>query len=307
MAPKADARAADGEGRVELLLFRLPDGQRFALNVLKIREVIPCPCLTKLPGAHPAVLGVVELRELTFSVIDTARAIGRQSMDDPRRGFVVVTDFYRGVQGFLVRQVERIVVPDWEAIRPPPPLGTRYLSGVVEQDGEIIELIDLEQILWEITPEACAGGCDGDAIASLDVPDDFLALVVDDSHVARMQTARYLDALGIPHQEANDGQEAWEILDDLDREAPEGELPVRFLVCDIEMPRLDGYSLTRRLRERPRWRELFILLHTSINGELSEERGRAVGADAVLTKFSGEGLAEMARRALNCYRPGKAP
>ncbi len=296
MAPEADAPAADGEGRVELLLFRLPDGQRFALNVLKIREVIPCPRLTKLPGAHPAVLGAVELRDLTFSVIDTARAIDRQPMDDPRHGFVVVTDFYRGVQGFLVQQVERIVIQDWEAIRPPPPLGSRYLSGVVEQDGEIVELIDLEQILWEITPEACEGDCD--KAAPLAVPDDFLALVVDDSSVARTQTARYLDALGIPHQEANDGQEAWEILDDLDREAPEGELPVQFLVCDIEMPRLDGYSLTRRLRDRPRWRELFILLHTSINGELSEERARAVGADAVLTKFSGEGLADMARRAL---------
>lgn len=305
MAPEAEWREEKSEGRVELLLFRLPDGQRFALNVLKIREVIPCPHLTKLPGAHPAVLGAVELRDLTFSVIDTARAIGRTPMDDPQRGFVVVTDFYRGVQGFLVQQVERIVIQDWEAVRPPPPMGSRYLSGVVEQDGEIVELIDLEQILWEITPEACEGDCDG--AASLAVPDDFLALVVDDSSVARTQTARYLDALGIPHQEANDGQEAWEILDDLDREAPEGELPVQFLVCDIEMPRLDGYSLTRRLRDRPRWRDLFILLHTSINGELSEERARAVGADAVLTKFSGEGLAEMARRALERRRSEQTP
>jgi len=305
MAPESGVHAADGEGRVELLLFRLPDGQRFALNVLKIREVIPCPRVTVLPGAHPAVVGVVELRDLTFSVIDTARAIGRRPMDDPSRGFVVVTDFYRGVQGFLVERVERIVVQDWEAVRPPPPLGARYLAGVAEQDGEIVELIDLEQILWEITPEVCEGDCD--RAPSLAVPDDFLALVVDDSSVARAQTARYLDALGIPHQEANDGQEAWEILADLDREAPEGELPVQFLVCDIEMPRLDGYSLTRRLRQRPRWGELFILLHTSINGELSEEQARSVGADAVLTKFSGEGLAEMARRALERRSAGRAP
>ncbi len=288
------AEAAQGEQRVELLLFALADGQRFALNVLKIREVVPCPHLTKMPGAHPAILGVAELRELTFSVIDTAVAIGRPPHPDPNRAFVIVTDFYRGVQGFLVDRVERIVIQDWDTVRPPPALGDRYLAGVVEMDGALVELIDLEEILWAVTPEAC--GDRDEAVEALELPEDFLALVVDDSSVARHQTIRTLEALGIPYQVAHDGQEAWELLSDLARERGEGPLPVQWLVSDIEMPRMDGYTLTRKLREHPRWRGLYILLHTSINGAVSEAQARAAGADEVLTKFSAEGLAEVARR-----------
>ena len=290
------AETAHSEQRVELLLFALADGQRFALNVLKIREVVPCPHLTKLPGAHPAVLGVAELRDLTFSVIDTAAAIGRAPHPEPSRAFVIVTDFYRGVQGFLVDRVERIVIQDWETVRPPPSLGDRYLAGVVEMDGALVELIDLEEILWEVTPEVCQGR--GEALEPLEVPEGFLALVVDDSSVARHQTMRTLDELGVPYQVAHDGQEAWELLSELDRESGEGALPLQWLVSDIEMPRMDGYTLTRKLRERPRWRDLYILLHTSINGAVSEDQAKAVGADEVLTKFSAEGLAEAARRAV---------
>ncbi len=298
------AEAARLEGRVELLLFRLPDGQRFAINVLKIREVVPCPPLTHLPGAHPAVLGVADLRGTTFTVIDTARAIGRPPMDDPRRGYVIVTDFYRGVQGFLVERVERIVIQDWDSVRPPPSLGDRYLSGVVEMDDGMVELIDLEQILWEVVPEDCQ---EETTVAPLSLPADFTALVVDDSAVARAQTARTLEALGVPHQVVCDGQEAWELLTDLDAEAAPEALPVQLLVCDIEMPRLDGYSLTRKLRDHPRWRRLYILLHTSIDGALSEEQARAAGADQVLTKFSAEGLAEAVRRAVERLREDAAP
>ncbi len=290
------AETAHSEQRVELLLFALADGQRFALNVLKIREVVPCPHLTKLPGAHPAVLGVAELRDLTFSVIDTAAAIGRAPHPEPSRAFVIVTDFYRGVQGFLVDRVERIVIQDWETVRPPPSLGDRYLAGVVEMDGALVELIDLEEILWEVTPEVCQGR--GEALEPLEVPEGFLALVVDDSSVARHQTMRTLDELGVPYQVAHDGQEAWELLSELDRESGEGALPLQWLVSDIEMPRMDGYTLTRKLREHPRWRDLYILLHTSINGAVSEAQARVAGADEVLTKFSSEGLAEVARRAV---------
>ena len=64
-----------GHNRLELLLFRLGNGQRFGINVFKVQEVIQCPALTSLPQSHPVILGIANMRGRTIAIMDLARAI----------------------------------------------------------------------------------------------------------------------------------------------------------------------------------------------------------------------------------------
>ena len=109
-----------GHNRLELLLFRLGGRQRFGINVFKVQEVIQCPTLTSVPQSHPVVLGIASMRGKTIPIMDLSRAIGAAPVADHRDKFVIVTEYNRNVQGFLVDSVDRIVNMNWGDILPPP-------------------------------------------------------------------------------------------------------------------------------------------------------------------------------------------
>ena len=109
-----------GQNRLELLLFRLRGRQRFGINVFKVREVLQCPNLTALPKSNHFIRGVAHIRGQTISVIDLSLAVGGPKIEDVKNSFVIIAEYNRSVQGFLVGSVERIVNMNWEAIMPPP-------------------------------------------------------------------------------------------------------------------------------------------------------------------------------------------
>ncbi len=270
------------DNRLELLLFNLGGRQRFGINVLKVKEVIPCPALTHVPHAHATVCGVATLRGVALSVIDLSRAIGRAAIET-HGSSVLVTEFNRATQGFLVERVERIVVCDWNQVTPPPHgSGARsYISGVTRVDDALVQILDIERVLVEVV-EPAAMALDED-ISGLDDPALHRQpiLVVDDSAMARAQTTRMLDEIGVSYILARDGREALEAL----RKRRDDEAPVAMVISDIEMPEIDGYGLTEALRADPRFSHMYVLLHTSLNGAINSERARQCGADDILTKF----------------------
>ncbi|MFP4160592.1 MAG: chemotaxis protein CheW, partial [Ectothiorhodospira sp.] len=137
-----------GQNRLELLLFSLGTRQMFAINVFKVREVITCPSLNRMPRAHPIVRGVATLRGQTVSVVDLAQAIGMNA-PAPDKGFVILTEFNRSVQGLLVAGVDRIINLNWDQIRPPP-RGTHkdsFLTAVTQVADRLVEIIDVEKVL----------------------------------------------------------------------------------------------------------------------------------------------------------------
>ena len=101
-----------GHNRLALLLFRVDERQLFGINVFKVQEVIPRPALTWLPSAHPRVSGVAEIRGRVIPVLDLAGAVGGTATDADAAAHVIVAEFNRSVQGFLVRAVERIIDVD---------------------------------------------------------------------------------------------------------------------------------------------------------------------------------------------------
>ncbi|MCB1799914.1 MAG: purine-binding chemotaxis protein CheW, partial [Gammaproteobacteria bacterium] len=141
-----------GHNRLELLLFRLGGRQRFGINVFKVQEVIQCPPLTVVPQSHPVVLGIANMRGKTIAIMDLAMAIGAPALGDPRDRFVIITEYNRKVQGFLVDSVDRIVNMNWEEILPPPKGAAQgtYMTAVTQVDNELVEIIDVEKVLKEV-------------------------------------------------------------------------------------------------------------------------------------------------------------
>jgi len=287
-----------GHNRLELLLFRLGGRQRFGINVFKVQEVIQCPPLTAVPQSHPVVLGIAKLRGKTISIIDLSRAIGAAAVDDPRDKFVIVAEYNRKVQGFLVDSVDRIVNMNWEEILPPPKGAAdgAYMTAVTQVDAELVEIIDVEKVLNEVI-----GGQDEVSEGIIeerrhDLPQH--VLMVDDSSVARNQVTRVLEQMGVEYTTANDGRQA---LDQLVAWLAEGRDVANWLalvISDVEMPRMDGYSLTRAIREHPELAHLHVILHTSLSGVFNQSMVEKVGANDFLPKWEPDTLAMMVQEHL---------
>ncbi|GAB6067184.1 chemotaxis protein CheV [Methylothermus subterraneus] len=281
-----------GHNRLELLLFRLQGEQRFGINVFKIREVIACPALTQIPQAHPAMCGIAHLRGRTVPIVDLAQSIGYAPSPRDGRGYVIVTEYNRSVQGFLVGGVDRIINLGWQQIKPPPK-GTgkdSYLTAVTEFENELIEVIDVEKILKDITG-ASETVSEGVIDATLKAQGHHI-LVVDDSAVARNQVKRVLDQIGVECTLARDGEEAWRILTNWLEEGKDLKAFLTMIVSDIEMPQMDGYTLTTKLREHPQLKDLYVLLHSSLSGVFNQAMVEKVGADRFLAKFAPDELAK---------------
>ena len=188
-----------GQNRLELLLFRLNGEQLYGINVFKVREVLQCPALTLLPKAHPVVRGVANIRGATIPILDLSMATGlRPLQEETRNSFVIITEYNTKTQGFLVHSVERIVNMNWEEIHPPPK-GTgrdHYLTAVTRVDNRMVEIIDVEKVLAEVSPSSesvSAGVIDAE---TQDKAVLMRVLTVDDSSVARKQVSRCLQTVG---------------------------------------------------------------------------------------------------------------
>ncbi len=282
-----------GQNRLELLLFRLDSSQLYGINVFKVKEVLQCPKLTIMPKSSPVVRGVANIRGGTIPILDLSMATGRRGLDDLKNSFVIITEYNSKIQGFLVRSVERIVNMNWEEIHPPPK-GTgrdHYLTAVTRLDQQLVEIIDVEKILAEVAPtsEVISAGVIDDQVQSQALTKH--VLIVDDSSVARKQVLRCLQTVGVEVTALNDGREA---LDYLKQMAEEGRRPdeeLLMLISDIEMPEMDGYTLTTEIRSDPRMQKLHILLHTSLSGVFNQAMVKKVGADDFLAKFKPDDLA----------------
>ncbi len=290
-----DARTqASATNRLEILLFRLGGRQLFGINVLKVKEIIPCPQLTQIPGANHTVLGVASLRGRSIPVIDMNTAIGRPATASGNGRKVIIAEFNRRTQGFLVNAVERIIISDWKDVLPPPGgLSDGYITGVIRTDEGLVQIIDVERVLGQLVDT------DDHSVENPELSNEirsFMAsrhvLIVDDSSVARKQTARTLEQLAIPYLVATDGGAALRLIKEHTRDASCARKLIPVIISDIEMPEMDGYQLTREIRTDPHCAGIYILLHTSLDGQVNAERAAKAGADITLTKFVPELLSK---------------
>lgn len=280
-----------GHNRLALLLFRLDERQIFGINVFKVQEVIPRPALSWLPSSHPLVKGVADIRGRMIPVIDLSRAIGQPS--DEQAAHVIVTEYNRSVQGFLVRAVERIIHVNVEHVRPPPDGAGEggYMTAITQYNNELVEIIDVEKVLSDVVGvQAALSESIREEAAGIGASRRRV-LVVDDSRVARNQIEKTLNQLGIECTLVNDGREALRYLQALAAKDEPITDTLLMMISDVEMPDMDGYRLTTEIRRDPKMKNLYVMLHTSLSGVFNSAMAERVGADRFIAKFSADELA----------------
>ena len=290
-----------GHNRLALLLFRLGGRQLFGVNVFKVQEVLRRPPLFPIPRLPPGFVGAADIRGRSVPILDLGAAVRYPERNlDPQ--YLIVTEFSRSVQGFLVSEVDRIVNIAVAEIRPPPEMGVpnSNLTAVTRFNGEMIQVLDLESVLADATGAQILTGL-GDS-ARLSSDDVVRVLVCDDSRVARNQIRGVLDQLGVAATLLSDGRQG---LDHLKQLAGEGVDVCRhyaMVISDIEMPSMDGYTLTTEIRRDPALAGLHVLLHTSLSGVFNNAMVERVGANDFVAKYSASELAEKVRSRVKYFQ-----
>ncbi len=293
------ASILNNSNRLELLLFYLGGKRRFGINVLKIKEVIPCPPLHNLPNQSANVLGVAELRDDTLPIIDLAKAISSThrilSKEQIQQGSVITTEINRSHQGLWISGVDKIVLCDWKDISPPAS-GTRlnsYTTGVTLIEDELVQLLDIEKVLAEILGFESPHNEELNIEKSkLEAVFGKLVMIVDDSSMAIKQTIASLEKIGLQHISASDGKMALDILKDYQNGDPHTMEPISMIISDIEMPEMDGYTFVTQARKLDKFKDIHVLMHTSLNGTMNMKKATACGANDILSKFVPHELVE---------------
>ncbi|MHC1701822.1 MAG: chemotaxis protein [Humidesulfovibrio sp.] len=286
-----------GTNELEILEFHIdgdagPEvpGQRhsFGVNVAKVMEVIESPGLEPLPSAtHPSFRGIIPLRSHILPVIDLAVWLNIAKAPAPLDN-VIVTEFSKAITGFVVSGVTGIHRVGWPEVIPPdgylPKAGIQAIIGLVERDGHFIQLLDLETIIADLSPEDDPGT----AAATFVAPRELKALVADDSATIRLMLQKSLTRAGITPTITSNGQEALETARALARQAQAEKRPIQdfldIIISDIEMPLMDGFTLTKNLKHDAVLRDLPVVLYSSIITDELRHKGQSVGADRQISK-----------------------
>lgn len=298
-----------GSSRFELLLFHLGTAsgsdrrELFGINIFKVREIMTMPPLTKMVNAPPHVMGVANIRGQVISVIDLCGLAGCKPREG--EGILLVTEFARTTQGFAVEEVTEIVQVDWKHVLSAEGSGGGLVTSIARVDGDaensrLAQVIDVERILHDIQPGSAK--FDNPQGGPVQMPAGSVLLAADDSLMARELIEKGMKELGVKCVMATTGKQAWELLQEYARQAEtEGKRTkekVAVVVTDLEMPEMDGYTLTRQIKADPRLADIPVVIHSSLTGSASEAQARNAGSDAYIAKFHIDELADKLREVL---------
>ncbi len=301
-----------GNNQFELLLFRLGEapgsGQRelFGINVFKVREVLVMPAITELANAHEHLMGVANIRGQIIPVINLPAVLGCK----PQNGMsiLMVTEFGRTVQAFAVEDVREIIRLEWNQVLPAESSHAGALiTGIARLDGakadtRLAQVLDVEQILKNVMPVTTEEINREVVGPELVLPNGSVVLAVDDSAVARSVIELGLKAMGVNYIMTKTGKEAWErlqaISDDAVAQGKTAKDKVAVVLTDLEMPEMDGFTLTRLIKQDARFKTIPVVIHSSLTGATNENHVKSVGANAYVAKFAPRELAATIRGVL---------
>ena len=297
-----------GTNKLEILLFSLGTNsntgrkETFGINVFKVREVMRTPPITSAPEMPASVQGMVSLRGVLVPVVDLA-SYAKVTTETPR-SIMIVTEYAGHTQGFLVEGVDTILRLDWSQMKVPPDMLVAEMGGLVTAvtelpDGRLVMMMDVEKVLSETT------NYDEEIVYRNIKPLDGPSLTVffaDDSVVARKQITRTLEAMNVKYVSSINGLEAWNELQKMAAYAQASGQKITDLVSlvltDVEMPEMDGYILTKKIKTDPRFAGVPVIMHSSLSGMSNQQLGKSVGVDEYVPKFEAQKLSETLSRRL---------
>jgi len=296
-----------GTNEFEMLEFyideKTPDSEEsergfFGMNVAKVVEVIEAPDLqSSISAVHPSFLGTIPLRDLVLPVIDLSVWLGIDRHRHEHEN-IIVTQFSNAVQGFLVSGVVEINRLTWKELIPPGRfiryMNTKSIIGMVEAEDYFIQLLDLEHIVSDLNPKIAEETWQTTVKASK----NYKALVADDSPTIRKMLHKNLTTANFQADIVDNGEEAYQYLTKLKEKAVAENRDVReyldIVISDIEMPLLDGFTLTKKIKEDPDLQTLPVILYSSIITDELRHKGESVRADFQVAKPDMDKMAEKA-------------
>ncbi len=277
-----------GTNELELLVFKV-GGESYGINVAKVKEIVQVEEVRPMPMAHHYVKGTFILREKVHLLVDLGKALEKREQERKPPYLVMVVEINAKIFGLLVDQVDSIQRMSWTEISSVPEALTCHsapLTGMTNIGDEVIQILDLERIITEVTGEAIEGIREAARARKEDdiQKRDARILVVEDSSMIRKAICSALESAGYTNLvEAETGAQAWNIL----QEAREGKRdPFQAIITDVEMPEMDGLHLTSRIKGDSYFHEIPVIIYSSIVSKDNKKKCESVGADSQVTKFN---------------------
>ncbi len=299
-----------GKNELEIVDFRIyedKDGEVyewiFGVNVAKVREVLRLPKITKVPNMPPEVEGMAEIRGKLIPVVSLAKWMHIPEPKE-RKKFLLHLEFLRENVGVIVHDAKRIRRISWKDIKKAPEtlnqkLGGR-ITGVVDTEDGLLIILDFEGILHDIGLLRVFHEAEAFEQVKRKEKKQYTILVAEDSPVARKIVKDILEGAGYKVIMAEDGQEAWNILTQyLEQAKREGKAItdyIQLVLTDIEMPNMDGLTLTRKIKETVGLMGLPVIVNTTLSDESNRQRAFRVNADGFIVKFDAKELLEMVEK-----------
>ena len=295
---KDKRNTASSNSMFELLLFRLgqPTGalkhELFGINVFKVREIMVMPEITTIVNAPPALMGIANVRGQLIPVVNLPQIVGCNPVKG--LGILLVTEFARTTQAFAVEEVDEIVRLEWKQALAAEGTGGGLVTSLARLDGDkegsrLAQVLDVEQIIRDVFPDQHMGMDENTVMPKCSIPRGSVILAADDSAVARAMIEQALRSMDIPVIMTKSGKECWERLAAIEAQAKVQGVPVRervaLVLTDLEMPEMDGFTLTRSIKDDPRYGGIPVMIHSSLSGTATENHATSAGADAYLAKF----------------------
>ncbi len=299
MAEKSEILLESGTGEVEILHFKV-DGENYAINVVKVKEILTIDNISKVPNAAKDIAGVSLIRGEIITVIDMRYVINKVSMANIEKSMNLVCEFNKLKVSFAIDEVVGISRIRWSDIEKPDDVTSNSLViGNINHNGTILMLLDFEKIVMDISPKT---GINVTRIENMEKKDrsKYKILLADDSPLIRNVLKKVLELAGFENMKFFDnGQDTYDYLMNLVNEKGENFTDdIDLLITDIEMPRLDGHALTRRLKENRITKKLPILIFSSLITDDLYHKGESVGADGQMSKPEIDGLINMVDKLL---------
>ena len=275
-----------GTNELEIVEFGIGQN-KFGINVIKVREIINPVPVTQVPNAHLHVQGIIELRGEVLPVIDVAKAIGFPPSENPEQDKFIVTEFNQQKVVFHVHSVTQIHRISWDQIEKPSDMyqgAESQIIGVIKLHGEMILLLDFERIVVEINPESGINVQQVQKLGKRERSNKHL-VVAEDSPLLRKLLHDTLEEAGFEYIEFfENGKDAFDYLENIVNNGKEIEDEVQLIITDIEMPKMDGHHLTRKVKEHQSLGKLPIIIFSSLITDDLRHKGQVVGADGQISK-----------------------
>ncbi|MDL2252571.1 chemotaxis protein [Ruminococcaceae bacterium OttesenSCG-928-I18] len=290
MSNQSEILLESGTNELEIMEFSIA-GKQFGINVAKVQEIMKfCP-VNPMQKAHPDIEGVFKPRDEVITVVNLARHLSLGESENPDFDIFIITNFSQETYAFHVHEVVGINRISWQNLQKPDDIiyggDEGVATAIAEYDGRLITILDFEKIIREISPKT---GIDLEAITER--PENHIPIVVaEDSMLLSRLVLEGLEKAGYKNVTyTKHGLEAWEYLEEVRKSGKPVKDYVKLVITDIEMPYMDGHHLLKRIREDADFKDIPVVIFSSLINEQAMLKGGQLGATG---QFSKPQLAEL--------------